>query len=399
MKLFMFSNHVSDLSSAYWHDELTPPQSRRVAEHLIGCSRCRAEFENVKLGARFAEQLEVVTAPESLWAGIAAGINVEAVPSRRFHFLRFKFLKPLAIAAVLIVLVGGGLLLLLPRRVDNQSGWQVARLGGSPRIGSQSVTDKSRLGVGQWLETDGDSRAKLEVANIGNVEVDPNTRVRLLQTNNSEHRLELARGRLSARISAPPKLFFVNTPSGVAEDLGCAYTLEVDDAGNSLLHVTAGWVSMQLNGRESAVPAGAACATRKGFGPGTPYFEDATENFRISLTKVDFESNDTAGLKEPALQTVLAEARRRDAISLWYLMSRIGAANRVTVYGRLAALVPPPAGTTREGLLALNRQMLDDWRVEIDRDRGVTNGRSFHSTLRRIWTSTLGRVHGWEGKR
>jgi hypothetical protein len=78
----------------------------------------------------------------------------------------------------------------------------------------------------------------------------------------------------------------VNTPSGVAEDLGCAYTLEVDDAGNSLLHVTAGWVSMQLNGRESAVPAGAACATRTGFGPGTPYFEDASETFRKALTRL-----------------------------------------------------------------------------------------------------------------
>lgn len=393
MKLVMFSNHVSDLSSAYWHNELAPPQSRRVAEHLIGCSRCRAEFEDVKLGARFAEQLELVSAPESLWPRIAAGVNVEAARTRRFQFL-----KPLAIAATLVLLVGGGLFLLLPRRVDNRPGWQVARLGGSPRVGSQSVSDKSRLGIGQWLETDGDSRAKLDVPNIGNVEIDPNTRVRLLQTSDSEHRLELERGRLSARISAPPKLFFVNTPSGVAEDLGCAYTLEVDDAGNSLLHVTAGWVSMQLNGRESAVPAGAACATRKGFGPGTPYFEDATENFRTSLTKVDFERNDAAG-SEPALQTVLAEARRRDAISLWYLMSRIEAANRVNVYGRLAELVPPPAGTTREGLLALNRQMLDDWRVEIDRDRGMTNGGSFHGTLGRIWTNTLGKVHGWEGKR
>ena len=36
---------------------------------------------------------------------------------------------------------------------------------------------------------------------------------------------------MSARIWAPPRLFYVNTPSAVAEDLGCAYTLEVDDLG------------------------------------------------------------------------------------------------------------------------------------------------------------------------
>jgi hypothetical protein len=394
MKLVMFSKHVSDLSSAYWHNELAPPQNRRVAEHLIGCSDCRAEFEEVKLGARFAEQLALVSAPDSLWPGIAAGLNVETVPVRRFQFL-----KPLAIAATFVLLIGGGLYLLLPRPVDNRSGWQVARLGGAPRIGSESVSNKSRLGVGQWLETDANSRAKLDVANIGNVEIDPNTRVRLLQTSSSEHRLELARGRLSARISAPPKLFFVNTPSGVAEDMGCAYTLEVDDAGNSLLRVTTGWVSMQLNGRESAVPAGAACATRTGFGPGTPYFEDASETFRKALTKVDFEAGSVAASKGAVLATVLAEARQRDAMTLWYLLARVEPTDRLAVYGRLAALVPPPKGTTQEGLLSLDRAMLDNWRAEIDKARGLNRFGSWHSTLRFIWQDAFGRIHGLQGKR
>lgn len=394
MKLGMFSKHVSDLSSAYWHNELASPQSRRVAEHLIGCSPCRAEFEEVKLGARFAEQLKLVSAPDSLWPGIAAGLNVATAPARRFQFL-----KPLAIAATLALLIGGGLYLWLPRRVDQQSGWQVARLGGAPRIGSESVSNKSRLGVGQWLETDANSRAQLDVANIGNVEIDPNTRVRLLQSSSSEHRLELARGRLSARISAPPKLFFVNTPSGVAEDMGCAYTLEVDDAGNSLLHVTAGWVSMQLNGRESAVPAGAACATRTGFGPGTPYFEDASESFQKALTKVDFEAGSIAASKGAVLGTVLAEARQRDAMTLWYLLARVEPADRLAVYGRLSALVSPPKGTTKEGLLSLDRAMLDSWREEIDKARGLNRFGSLHSTLRFIWQDALGRVHGLQGKR
>jgi hypothetical protein len=218
--------------------------------------------------------------------------------------------------------------------------------------------------------------------------------VRLLETSAEEHRLELQRGRLSARISAPPKLFFVNTPSGVAEDLGCAYTLEVDENGNSLLHVTIGWVAMQLNGRESTVPAGAACATRKGIGPGTPYFEDASPNFRSALTKVDFDRD------YRALDTVLAEAQKSDAMTLWYLLARVDATNRPAVYTRLAELVPPPRGTTREGLLSLNEQMLNSWRDEIDKANGhFSRFSSMHSTLRLVWTHALGRIHGLQGKR
>ena len=53
--------------------------------------------------------------------------------------------------------------------------------------------------------------------------------------------------------------------------------------GASLLHVTSGWVALQLKDRESMVPAGAACATRPGIGPGTPYFEDASQTFRTAL--------------------------------------------------------------------------------------------------------------------
>src|SRR5205085_10449968 len=116
-------------------------------------------------------------------------------------------------AVVLFVLVSGFAWFWLRQSAHPQgSTWDVARLNGVPRIGSTQINDKGKLGVGEWLETDTNSRAQISVGNIGKVDIDPDTRVRLIQTNANEHRLELAHGRLSARISAPPKLFFVNTP-------------------------------------------------------------------------------------------------------------------------------------------------------------------------------------------
>src|SRR5215470_8680737 len=103
----MFSNHISDLSSAYLHNELTPEQTRQVAEHMMGCARCRAAFAEVKLGIRFAEQLESISAPASLWLRIAAGLNVDSAPTRRFQFL-----KPVAIAAAILLVAGAGFFLL-----------------------------------------------------------------------------------------------------------------------------------------------------------------------------------------------------------------------------------------------------------------------------------------------
>ena len=353
----MFSSHVARQFSAYHHAELSPEESRRVAEHLIGCTRCRAEFEEIRLGAQSARYLPLVAAPDSIWPGIETALRQHpgALPYGRASDTA-RYLKPsLAFAAGFMLLFIAGVFL-VRHRTEARPSWEVARLNGAPRINANRINDTGKLAVGQWLETDDTSRARIDIGNVGQVDVDPNTRVRLVATQPTEHRLELARGRMSARISAPPKLFFVNTPSAVAEDLGCAYTLEVDDAGNSLLRVTLGWVALQLNDRESLVPAGAACATKPGIGPGTPYFEDASELFRTALAKLDIEPNDTQWSK----------MRARDTMTLWYLLSRVNGNDRERVYARMAELVPPPDRVTREGVLQLDQEMLKRWRDRID---------------------------------
>ena len=92
--------------------------------------------------------------------------------------------------------------------------------------------------------------------------------------------MALDRGRIRALIWAPPRYFFVNTPSAVAVDLGCAYTLDVDPRGWGLVHVTSGWVAFEHGERESFIPQDAVCATRPRFGPGTPHYDDASAGAR-----------------------------------------------------------------------------------------------------------------------
>src|SRR5882724_11840021 len=291
----MFSKHVTKNLSAYCQGELTPEESRQFAEHLISCSQCRKEFEEIKLGIKLAEQLPQLSAPDYLWTELEPLLHKQTRGQLRPITKHRPFAAAwqtqfAAIAAVVLLVASLGIFWAYKNRAVPAAlpSWEVARLDGTPRIGSAGISNKGQLGVGQWLETDGNSRAKIAVESIGQVEIDPNTRVRLVLTQPTEHRLELAHGKMSARIWAPPRLFFVDTPSAVAADLGCAYTLEVDDQGVGLLHVTSGWVSLQLKDRESMVPAGATCATRPGTGPGTPYFDDASEKFRLALWKLDF---------------------------------------------------------------------------------------------------------------
>jgi len=236
---------------------------------------------------------------------------------------------------------------------------RVASLAGAPRIGGASIAESGRLRTGQDLVTDGASRARIEMGLIGEVEVEPRSRVGLVKASPGEHRLSLRVGTLHARIWAPPRLFFVDTPSATAVDLGCAYTLTVDEAGASRLTVTTGWVAFEHGGRESFVPEGAMCLTRPGIGPGTPYREDAPPVLRQALERLDFDQDPSA------LDDVLAAAGEKDALSLWHLLTRTSLVQRGLVYDRLAALLPPPAGVTREGIVSGDRDMLDRWWGEL----------------------------------
>ncbi|MGH9928291.1 MAG: FecR domain-containing protein [Pyrinomonadaceae bacterium] len=396
----MFSQHVTKNLSAYCHGELASEESRLVAEHLIGCNRCRAQYEEIKLGVKLAERLPQLSAPDSLWLELQKSLDQEntklnavSMPSR----FPFKVWRPgfAGVMAGLLLVAGFAVLWLYSR--ETRQFWEVARLSGAPRIGSSRMDEKGRLPVGEWLETDSSSRAQIEVGSIGQVEIDPNTRVRLLETGATEHRLELAHGKMSARIWAPPRLFFVDTPAGVAADLGCAYTLEVDDEGIGLLHVTSGWVALQLKDRESMVPAGATCATRPGVGPGTPYFDDASAIFRQALSSFDFGVPPES--KIPNLELILSESRSRDTLTLWHLLGRVEGNDRLRVYECMAAFTPPPDGVTREGVLQLNEPMLQLWKDKLETTWGGESVGGVRKTWLKIWSRVLGKANGFEGKR
>ena len=367
----MFSRHVTKQISAYCHGELSSEESKQFAEHIISCVKCRTKFEEVKLGVKLAEQLPQLSAPKHLWSDVEYLLDTPR-PAPVSSPL-WSWPVQVTPAAVLIVVLSFATLWFqgvpsIPRQrvpeIALNPSWQVTRIEGTPKIGTEQISKNGSLGVGEWLETDENSRAQIAVGQIGHVEIDPNTRVRLLTNQPTEHRLQLERGRMSAQIWAPPRLFFVDTPSAVAEDLGCAYTLEVDDHGASFLHVTSGWVELGLKDRTSIVPAGAACETQPGIGPGTPFFLDASLTFRAALSSVDFHHD--ASVRSTSLMVLLTEARARDSLTLWHLLPRVYGSDRVRVYEKLAALVPPPPGTTREAVLQLDEKTLEAWKLSME---------------------------------
>lgn len=291
-----------------------------------------------------ARQLPATIEPSrDLWPGIAAQLDRPAArPPIRLW---------LALAASIVALAGGWLALR-----PSSAAWRVATLAGRPTVGARRIESRGRIRVGQELVTDGVSRARVAVGTIGEVDVEPNTRLRLLATQANDQRLALDLGTISAQVDAPPRIFFVETPAGVAADLGCAYTLTVDSAGHGVIHVTAGYVEFAALGRRSIVALGSWAETRPGVGPGIPHVGDAPAALRDALARFDF-----AGGGSRAAEAALAAARPEDATSLWHLLQRVDVPLRARVYERLAAAVPPPPDVTRAAVLRLDPAALADW--------------------------------------
>lgn len=252
------------------------------------------------------------------------------------------------------------------------AGFAVTRVAGTPRLESgesaTNIAKEGRLRVGGWLNTPADARATIDVDGAGRVEVDPGSRLSLLSTTTGDYRLHLERGTLHAFIWAPPGQFSVSTPSSTAVDLGCAYTLSVGDDGDGLVRVTSGWVGFEFQGRESFIPSGAVCRTRRGLGPGTPHYEKTSEQFRAALDVLDFGDRHLDALMSSSLDIVLKEATASDGVTLWHLLTRVDPPLRDRVFTRFAELVPPPASVTRDGIRAGKTEMLDAWWNQLDLD-------------------------------
>lgn len=374
--------HYREKLSAYLHRELAEDARREIDAHLRICAGCRAELNEITFGAQLADSLAQRDAPPEVWKKIEESINSQAAiaaadeRSARKGFFRQPFLIPAAAAALVCAAVFSIFLYLrssdsLQKTANppqnqqiqtNETGaWSVEAISGAPKTENRTIGEKGVLAVGETLETDAAARATVKVADIGHVEIAPNSRVQLVKTGADEHRLSLEKGVIEAQIFAPPRLFVVDTPSAAAVDLGCAYTLEVDDAGNSKIHVTGGFVALERDGRESIVPAGAIALTKKGRNLGTPFADDASVEFRDALYRFDFENGGRESLK-----TLLANPNIKTSVTLWHLLSRVSESDRPKVFERLVSVVPLPEGVSRRGILALDRDMLNIWRFEIE---------------------------------
>ncbi|MEO8703317.1 MAG: FecR domain-containing protein [Kofleriaceae bacterium] len=272
---------------------------------------------------------------EALLAPLAHRAPLDELRMRRPRRSRAPIYVAAGIAAALAVVVLWRVTSKDAATCAGSTGFTFTAQGGNVACGAASVAS-GELPVGTVLDT-GAHTAELAISTIGKAQLGANTRVRLEHTSGNRHQLYLAQGHMHARVSAPPRIFAVSTPSANVTDLGCEYTLDIDAAGAGWLDVITGKVELETEEHTIVVaPAGTRVRMLAGRKPGVPLSHRAGPEITAALR--DFEATSTAD----ALARVLAASTIADVITVANLAVIVPADRKRTVLERLAALVAPP---------------------------------------------------------
>jgi ferric-dicitrate binding protein FerR (iron transport regulator) len=297
---------------------------------------------------------------EKLLAPLAHRAPLDEVRMRRKRRPPW-FVLGVAVAAAAAVVV----YIALPRRPSacgGSEGFAFTGVGGDVSCGGAKVA-KGVLPVGGQLDT-GAHEASLTIADIGTAKLGKQTRVRLDRTDKDRHQLALDRGHMHAKVIAPPRLFAVTTKHTEVVDLGCEYTIDIDDHGAGSICVATGIVELATkSGADVVVPEGSCAAILAGQRPGLPVARGARPELVAAVDAYNHESTNSAMCTPPVFRRLLDTATDRDAITLIALAAVDQ--RRADVLERLMELSPPPDAEISVDSALTNRDHFAIWRNDI----------------------------------
>lgn len=359
--------------------------------HIASCNDCSKYFTETsalikKLNSLPKEINQLSTSKKnSLWKKVTSNIdtdkykNVEitsGISSKQNFFSKYKYFVS-GIAAVLLI----GLIFYGVKNVNFKNSrlaqqniigmdtyWKVSNLQGSSMIGDAAMNSVDSIKEGQWIQTNDTSRAELNVANIGKVIIEPNSKVIFVKGADGNNRILVEYGTINADMKSKEKTFFVEMPSAVASDIGGTYTLTIDSTGDGLVYVKSGKVEVQSPNKGSIVPAGNLVITKKDIGVGTPFNENSSPQFKNALFNFDFGK-----CSGSCVNTLLNTAKLSDAVTLVNLIPKIDNEYKDDVYAKVANFVQPPNAIHRDSIPFLNEDEINKWveKIQIEVNENV----------------------------
>ncbi len=317
--------------------------------------KIREQKEQEKIAEALADKEKKEKSEEEIPEEKESYVEEEVVkPKKQF---KFKFnpdlFKKIAYTVLgLIVIIATYIFITSP-----SSGWEVISLSGQPKV-DNSVMDKGDgFESESSIETDAGSSVTVAIPEMGRLLID-NSSVVSRTKNNNEVKVE--KGLIRKFEGDASDVLTVITPLAKFTELykGGAFRLHVDENGSCKLIVESGWVIVNIKEFDSYVPKNFGCLITRGK-YAIPYPSDSSPQL-ISLLE------NFTGVNDVSVGTILSLITKEESLSLWHILQLVSSENRFIVFDRLNEFVSAPSGVTKQGIQALNKDMLLQWRQEIE---------------------------------
>lgn len=358
---------VQEYFDEFYSNELNSDTKKIIQEHLDNCSECSKEYSCfTQLKKKAASLKKEITPPKLIFETIEKEIyrkdsqmqnDIKITPlskniltidffddkkdanSTKDPGFLFKNWYWLASAAVVLLVVSIVFLSKTSKNIfsaEDMANWKLVSLKGGAFING---VKSDKVSVGDWIQTDSVSSVVLKIANVGDVSIEPNTKVRFIQSDNNVSTIELMYGTVNTSTSQPDK-FILQTNNMKVQDKGGSYSFKVDDKGNGVIYVNNGMANVESGDKSAIVTDGKFCLYKPEYGIGIPFRKDSKPEFQNALFQHDFNNG---GVQ--AVYSAIANAMPEDYSSLMNLIPRVDNQTKYLVLNKLGKLVPQVMST------------------------------------------------------
>ena len=314
---------------SYVKNELPFSLHKKIFNHLNNCRNCSLDADVVKLifndshikshsnayaskkHAKSIQKNKLIDYGIYSFEEDSYNNKLNENPLSRIKVKKNRDGKFIVLATILTAVLFAAIIGFLFYNHESVAFLSVDKLYGITSIGSNKIDNYGMLKPGNWLNTEEDSKSRIKLGILGEIEVEPSTKIKLLKDNNSGNYFYLQSGEIKASVWGAPRRLFIDSPSGEVIDFGSTFKYKVSSDNSSILKVESGWAALHFNDHFVIVPAGNECITN--FEIGIPFNVNSSKEFKQKLN--DFENGKTITIAE-----VISKAAKNDLISLWYLL-------------------------------------------------------------------------------
>ncbi len=395
----MTRDEVKNLVHDYFDNLLSPEEKSRIESYLEEYEDTAKEYELLKKLLTKAELLPVgIKTPDTLLGKISDELlskslekieedkqkklrqlteNTEAVGEERKKIseslvskrksgftssnetdaAKVKSTKPLIILVVLLMAVGA---YFLYDFLNTNLPWQLKLEYGNYQIGTAG--QKSSIDIEETLTTFDSTKVAMIIPNAGRVDVGSFSSLKIIKGKDSDNIFSLVLGKIYGNCRIDNPKLKIKTNLADIEVIAGRFTLELNNSGDLNLATDNGMLKVTTPAREILLVKDHRLRISANGNIGMPIH--LRTNAQLAEIIEQFSFGDSKVIDHGL---ILQLATPIDGLTLLHLIMKAKTIEeRIPIFEKLSEFYPLIPGITNEGILNLDKNMLDEWHRDIE---------------------------------